>query len=339
MKRLTLSAVSLLISSACGVAPAEVDSDEEFETLAQAAKTNPIRLVKSYDWSSGWTTQSAFKVGNKPYLFFMKQAAGTVHITSINDDGTVGARVDERDWSSGWTSARFFYGGGSTYLFLLKASSGLVHIHKMKSDGKVGELVFTADWGTGWDVAEFFWGEGGQFLFLCKPATGLVHIHRMGSDGRVGERVHTETLEQNSTQKYTNFVFGEPRERFSQFVRMGSRTNGFDMRELEGSGKLGWFTYFANGPAQEPWTLARYYWAPPECDQCLIGARYLYVYDAETGTATYRKVDVDGLPAGVRFEATYGKNWNDMDFYYVGGKTYAISTKTNGAAVVEEFLK
>jgi Astacin (Peptidase family M12A) len=63
-------------------------------------------VIKSYNWSNGWTTGVIYERDyfNK-YLFLLKKSDGTVHIHRLNGNGTVGKRVDQANWSSGWSSA------------------------------------------------------------------------------------------------------------------------------------------------------------------------------------------------------------------------------------------
>ena len=89
------------------------------------------REVKSYDWSSGWSTVEFYEAGGNTYLFLLKKEDGDVNIHQMNSDGTVGDSVDTRAWSSGWTQAQPFIVGNQLFLFLLKENGGDVHIHQI----------------------------------------------------------------------------------------------------------------------------------------------------------------------------------------------------------------
>jgi len=61
----------------------------------------------------------------------LKESSGIVHIHRMNDNGSVGAKIDERDWSDGWTHAKPYKVGANPFLFLLKKGDGTVHIHHL----------------------------------------------------------------------------------------------------------------------------------------------------------------------------------------------------------------
>jgi len=161
--------------------------------------------VKTYHWSSGWTTAFFYEVGSSSYMFFLKEGTGAVDIHRVNPSGTVGDLVEHYDWTKGWTSAFFYKVAGKPYMFFLKKKDGTVHIHRVNWDGRVGDKVDEYQWTSGWTSA-FFYEVGGQsYMFFLKAKDGTVHIHRVNADGTVGDKV----IEYDWTSGWTTAFFYE----------------------------------------------------------------------------------------------------------------------------------
>ena len=287
---------------------------------------DPVRFIQGYDWSSGWTTAQKFRVGGMDYLFLLKAGDGTVHINPINPDGTVGAKIQELDWTAGWTIARFYTSGSNTYLFLLKTGTGAAVVHKMNSDGTVGDEVYNEDWSSDWDVAEFFQEGGKTYLFLLKSTTGEVDINLMESDGDVGALV--ESLDWSTGWTTVQFFQtpGSPSQ--ATLFRMKERSGEVQVRAMTSEGKVG--DILQNRDWAAGWTMARYYQTESQ--------NFLYIYNSGTGAARYYDVKADGTLGYMRFIDKYTTGWSQVTFYKVLARTYAISTKTGGDAIVERFF-
>ncbi|MCA9951400.1 MAG: hypothetical protein KDE48_17240 [Anaerolineales bacterium] len=155
--------------------------------------------IAAYKWSAGWTTAKFYAVNGTTYLFLYKESNGTVHIHSINNDGSViYPKIAAYNWSQGWTTVRLYEVGNSTYLFLLKKigtgqDGKNVHIHKMNLDGSIGDQVAAYQWSEGWTTAEFYTVNDKNFLLLLKQSTGLMHAHEISDQGTVGKRLRKET--------------------------------------------------------------------------------------------------------------------------------------------------
>lgn len=85
-------------------------------------------------WSEGWTQAKPFKVGDKHFLFLLKEGDGTVHINEIISTGNEIGRVCKKDdknyiykeyaWTNGWSTVEFYHKAENTFLFLLKKFGG-----------------------------------------------------------------------------------------------------------------------------------------------------------------------------------------------------------------------
>jgi hypothetical protein len=160
--------------------------------------------VASYKWTTGWTTATIYTVGGIPYLFLLKAAGfgsdgNSVHLHTIKNNGSVGARVASYKWTQGWTTAIIYMAGGAPYLFLLKAAGfgndgNNVHIHAVNNNGSLGARIASYKWTEGWTTATIYTVGGIPYLFLLKAAGfGIdgnnVHIHVLNTNGSVGARV------------------------------------------------------------------------------------------------------------------------------------------------------
>jgi hypothetical protein len=160
--------------------------------------------IEDHKWTGGWTSAKFYTINNQTYLFLLKKKGlsgsnKNVHIHKMNNDGTVGTRIEDHKWTEGWTSTEFYTINNQTYLFLLKAkgvsaSDKNVHIHKMNNNGTVGPKIKDYKWTGGWTSTEFYTINNQTYLFLLKKK-GLsgsnknVHIQKMNNDGTVGNRV------------------------------------------------------------------------------------------------------------------------------------------------------
>src|SRR5688500_4503073 len=127
---------------------------------------NPGRLgrkVFTDKFTEGWTTAHIYSVENGSRLLLLK-ASGVgsdgknVHIHRLNNDGSIGDRIDSYKWSEGWTTVFTYTVGSRQFLFLLKASGFAsddknVHIHGLNADGTVGDRVASYKWTEGWTAA------------------------------------------------------------------------------------------------------------------------------------------------------------------------------------------
>ncbi len=184
--------------------------------------------VASYKWTTGWTTAMVYTVGGAPYLFLLKAAGfgsdgNSVHIHTINNNGSIGARVASYKWTQGWTTAIIYMAGGAPYLFLLKATGfgndgNNVHIHSVNNNGSLGARIASYKWTEGWTTVTIYTVGGVSYLFLLK-ASGFgndgnnVHVHAIHTNGSIGARVasYKWTEEWTSVGTYTinaaNYLF------------------------------------------------------------------------------------------------------------------------------------
>ena len=209
---------------------------------------NPVgslgALIKSYVWTGGWTTTEFYEAGGKQYLFLLKyKGTGSdkcnVHIHLMNDNGTVGTKIDKLKWSEGWTQAKPFRVGNNQYLFLLKKGTGDVHIHKINNTGKVGTKIADCKWTKNWTTVEFYTVGGKTFLLLLKEndkgKDGYnVHIHEMNTNGTVGAKIDRCKWTKGWTQAKP-FVSGG-----NQYLFLLKKGTGkVHIHRLAGNGKVG----------------------------------------------------------------------------------------------------
>jgi hypothetical protein len=246
--------------------------------------------IESHHWSKGWTIANFYTLGETTYLFLLKRTGvdpngKNVTIHKMNDDGTVGAKVESHHWSNGWTIANFYTLGETTYLFLLKKTGvdpngNNVTIHKINDDGTVGAKVESHHWSEGWTAANFYNIGGSTYLFLLKeigvdPNGKNVTIHKINDDGTVGAKVESHLW----SEGYTTLKFYT--HRGTTYLFMLKET------ELSPEGK-NVYIYVMNSDGtvgkkreyrrwSEGWTMANFYYN---------GANtYLFLLK-ETGTAT-----------------------------------------------------
>jgi len=149
------------------------------KVLSDGPSTDCSR-APSVPWSGGWTAFEFYTLGDRTYLFLLKESDGSVHVREVGTDGTIGPVLYDYGWSGGWTTAEFYTLGGRTYLFLLRETDGAVRIREVGLDGDIGPVLYDYDWSGGWTTAEFYRVGESTYLFLLKEGDGTVHIHRIG---------------------------------------------------------------------------------------------------------------------------------------------------------------
>lgn len=275
-------------------------------------------FIKSYDWTSGWSTAEFYNTGGNTYLFLLKQSGGAVHIHKVNADGTVGTRVDERDWSDGWTQAQPFVVGNSLFLFLLKKGNGNVHIHKINSDGKVGAEVERHDWTSGWSSAEFYQTGGSTYLFLLKESDGTVHIHRMNTNGSVGTQVATYNWSDGWTQVQP-FKVGA-----SLYLFLLKKSNGLvHIHKLNGDGTVG--TKVGEYDWSAGWTTAEFYE--------IGGNTFLLLLKENGGTVHIHRMNNNGTVGSRIDERDWSDGWTQAKPYKVGVNPFLFLLKKGDGTV------
>ncbi len=109
--------------------------------------------IAGYDWTSGWGSCEFYSAGGKNLMLIHKSggkhgllgdADGLARLHEINDNGTVGAMVDDAYWMSrhaaiihfSWPVLRVFSPvSGGHYLFQLRPTDGKVEIHRLTHEG------------------------------------------------------------------------------------------------------------------------------------------------------------------------------------------------------------
>lgn len=224
------------------------------------------------EWQSGMSVVELFRLGGATYVLLVR-AEGTakdghnVHVLRMNDDGTLGERIDARTWTEGFLHARFFSVKGKPFLFFLKEESGLAEVHALGPDGTLRAEIAQYQWTSGWTSVEFFEAKGETYLLLVKreglaPSGHDLHVLRMNEDGRVGTRVDMQSVGEGFSQVKPFVVGGRP------YVFMLKADTGFaKVRRLSPEGKLG--EVVAQYGWEPGWTIAEPF--------CIGGATYLLV--------------------------------------------------------------
>ena len=187
------------------------------------------KLVKKYNYSEGWTNVEFYKVNGVTYRFMLKKKGFSsfdknVHIDKMNNNGSVGRKVEYYKWTGGWTSVKFYEINGQTYLFLLKqkgksTSGHNVVIHKVNTNGSIGEVLQRFNYSEGWTNVEFYKSDGVTYRLMSKKK-GLssfkanFHIDKMNSNGTVGARVDYKKW----TEGWTNVKFYENDDKMHLFL-------------------------------------------------------------------------------------------------------------------------
>lgn len=155
------------------------------------------RELERYQWTEDWTAVKFYKINGGTYQFLLKEKGDSssghnVIIHKINEDGSIGERIERLNYSEGWTSVEFYKINGQTYRLMSKKKgfssfNKNFHIDKMRSNGTVGSKVEYYKWTEGWTNVKFFEINGKLRLFLLKKLKDGVKVLKMKNNGEVGK--------------------------------------------------------------------------------------------------------------------------------------------------------
>lgn len=307
------------------------------------------KRVKNYDWSKGWSNLNFYTVKNKTYLFLMKAGGGNgytnglVHIHEMNEDGTVGKRIEKHDWTKGWRKIEFFSYKSKTYIILSK-DNGLVNIREMKDNGGVGKLVINSK--------SFLKNSNVPFLFpeiklICINDT--IYIYGINYNGKKTIYSQFKFYEKNSkfklekidTQNWSKGwfdldIYQESKEKSFFLISKGLKRNGImhihEIQNLKNNAKLGKKlddNYFRNTFTMgfiptERWTSIQYFKAKN-------GSLKLFLLDMFKGRVRIINMKKDGSFDKQLIKSTPQK------FYEINIETSDIKNAGTSAGVYLEF--
>lgn len=305
--------------------------------------------VKKYDWTKGWSNFNFYKVKDKTYLFLMKAGGGDdytnglVHIHEMNNDGTVGKRVEKHDWTKGWRKIEFFNYKNKTYIILSK-DNGLVNIREMKNNGGVGELIINSK--------AFLKNSKVPFLFpeikvITTP--NAIYIYGINYNGKKTiysqfkfyEKNNKFKLEQIDTQEWSKGwfdldIYQESKDKSYFLISKGLNRNGIihihEIENLKNDAKLGKKiddNYFRNSFTMgiiptERWTSIQYFKAKN-------GQLKLFLLDMFNGRVRVVNMKKDGS-----FDKQLVKG-KPLNFYEITIETSNIKNAGTSAGVYLEF--
>lgn len=296
--------------------------------------------IKDYKWTQGWTTVRFFTANSQMYLFLLKKTGlsgsdKNVHIHKMNNNGTVGTRIEDHKWTGGWTSAEFYTINNQTYLFLLKeqglsGSNKNVHIHKMNNNGTVGPKLEDHKWTGGWTSTKFFSVNNQNFLFLLKEK-GLsasnknVHIHKVNNDGTIGNKIkdYKWTEGWTSTEFYTinnqTFLFLLKRAGLS-----GSNKN-VHIHKMNNDGSVG--DRIKDYRWTKGWTSAKFY--------TVNNQKFLFLLKAKGVSASGKNVHIHRMEnngdVGKRIVGyKWTEGWTTTEFCSISDQTFLFLLKEKG---------
>lgn len=139
-----------------------------------------VREVESFSWSEGWSTAEPFTIGNRNYLWLMKEvgyssADKNVSVREINSDGTLGGETAAYEWMEGWSNAESFKVGNKTFMLIMRktgygSESKNVYIHELDANGAIKTTTASHAWSEGWSVGESFSVGDKTYLWLMKES-------------------------------------------------------------------------------------------------------------------------------------------------------------------------
>lgn len=273
--------------------------------------------AKRYNWSSGWSIARHFTVGDRSYLFLLKEQTGTMRIHKLEPGIGVSHEVERADWPSGWTNAEFYRRFDQTYLFLLKSGTGLIHVHRMNNDGTVGRQVDRRDWSSGWTTAEFWEDDDTTYFLHLKRSNGSAHIHRMNANGRIGAATQRSDWSSGWT---TAKAFEAGGSRFLLLLKESSGTA--HIHPVNSDGTLGPRVHSYSW--SRGWTTARFFYRG--------SGTYLLLLKERTGDVHVHRINPDG-GLGTRIDdRDWSSGWTAAEIYTFGSTNYLFLLKESSGA-------
>ena len=283
--------------------------------------------VKSYKWTTGWTTTQAFSTTKGKFLFILKKGTGDFHIHKINSDGTVGTKVVDKDWSSGYTTARFYTISGNTYMFMYKSGNGRALIYRINTNGTLGSKLMDSHWDKGWNDIEVFEQGRTHFLSRYNKSSGKYRISKFNSNGTVGKIIYDSNWGKSWTDiEFVSFKNLGGVKTFLYRVKNGA----LESWRINNDGTVG---RKVNGVSDVvgTWTQLKDYYVD--------GKRFFMLYKSSTGTVGFYEVNSNGAIGKMRYFNSYSKGWNDATFYQTSKGTFSFMSKTSGTMHVDKFRK
>lgn len=271
--------------------------------------------VQRYNWSSGWDVVSFYTIGGTTFLFTLKSVSGTMHVSRMNANGSVGAQIENRSWSSGWTHVEPFTASGNQYLFLLKSGNGRVHIHRLLADGTIGALVANYNWSSGWNTSRAYMVGGTTYMLFVKSGNGVAHLHLINADGTVGTRIAAYDWTSGWTQVQPFYMAGQT---FLFFLKLG---NGrVHIRSVNPDGTLG--ALVGNYNWSSGWTSAFFYTS--------AGSTYLLLLKEGNGVVHVHLMNTDGT-VGTRTDTrNWSSGWSTAASFTGTSRYLFLLKKSNG---------
>lgn len=284
------------------------------------------RLVDRFIWSNGWSVVRSYTVTSQPYLFFLKNISGSVHLYTprmldSNDPLThvLGPRIASYDWAdglflnlkSGWTIAEPYEINGQTYFIFQRTDSGQASITSMNPDGTVGAYVAKYDWGSGWTHVRHFSTPAGNFLLFLKSGDGTVHISKLNPDGNLGARV----VEYKWTSGWVPELWSSGD---NTYLFTYKPENGMThINKMNTDGTVG--PSVAKYDWSSGWDTATFY--------NVGGATYLLMLKSSNGMASVSFMNPDGTLGKNVAKYDWGSGWTSAVFYKVNNTPYMLFVK------------
>ncbi len=287
----------------------------------------------SYDWTAGWTEAEFYDAGGNTYLYLMKSNGSgadgnNVHVHQMNNNGSVGARVDSHNWSSGWTDALPYRAGGNSFLFLHKLRYGIVHMHSINGDGTVGGEL------TGPPTLEALGGNvinssatltAGDIGAANSALWGNVHINAMNGNGTVGGKVDVRAWTKGWSVVRPFESGGAPFLFLLKTNGSGGDGNNVHIHQLDADGRVG------AQVSSDSWTSG---WTSGEFVQ-IGGSTYLFILKRSGAGADGNNVHVhrmnnDGTVGDRVASYDWTAGWATVEFFVAGGTTYLFLLKESG---------